>query len=176
MTGPSTTRRTSHERGVSLIETMFATGILLTGIAGLLNLFTVAVARSKSQGEASYLATTYSQAKMEQLLGLSFNDAATDTTLQPPQPSGGTGLCGTMAANTTCGSVYPADPLAGYADYLDYRGRHVAGPSGASFVRQWSISTGTNPNLKTLTVSTTGPALQPGLQPYTVLISCKANF
>ena len=82
-------------RGVSLLEAMVAMFILMFGIVSMASLFGVAAGKTKGQGEISTRATEYSQDKMEQLMNLGFGDGATDTTVFPSNPLGGTGLGGT---------------------------------------------------------------------------------
>ena len=69
---------------------------------------------------------------MEQLIGLSFGDANTDTTLFPAViNTSGTGLCG--QGPFPCGSSDPAAPVTGYVDYLDVNGNPLAlGGGGAA--------------------------------------------
>ena len=78
MTRASSSRRA--QCGVTLIETMIAAIVLLVGVCGILNLFTVAVSQNSRQGETATRTTVYGQDKMEQLLALSFNDASSNTT------------------------------------------------------------------------------------------------
>jgi Tfp pilus assembly protein PilV len=145
----------SNETGVTMIETLVAAAILLIAAAGVLSLFPTVIAQNETQGDLATRTTEYSQDKMEQLLALSFNDAATDTTVYPPTSTGGTGLGGTMAASATVGAVPPTAPLNKYVDYLDRNGNLVTSSSGAEYTRQWSISTDSTATLKTITVVTT---------------------
>lgn len=171
-------RQDGGDRGLTLLETMIAIVILLVGIIAVLNLFTFAVSRGKVLGEIGSLTTSYSEAKMEQLLPLAFSDSATDTTKSPPATSGGTGLCGAMAANSSCGSVHPAATVAGYVDYLDYNGTLLTSSTGAAFVVQWSITTGSDANVKTIAVSASAARIGVGngSLPYTVLTTVKTNY
>jgi Tfp pilus assembly protein PilV len=165
----------SAERGVTLIETMIAAVILLIGIGGLLSLFTVAVSQDSGQGDIAPRAATYAQSKMEQLLALSFNDGASSTTVYPTTSTGGTGLGGSMAGSATVGGINPASPVANYVDYLA-AGVQQASASGANFMRQWTISTNTAGNLKTITVYTTVVNWSGrGLAPSTRLVCTKSN-
>jgi hypothetical protein len=144
-----------------MLETIIAGAILLAGFTGVMNLFIVSIVQNKAQGEDSSLATSLSQAKMEQLLGLSFTDT--------------TALGGSMAANTTKGSVYPNPVQAGYVIYLDHSGNAVAA-ANAYFQQQWLIQTGSDANLKTITVSTQSlAAALKGKPPYSVLIAMMAK-
>ena len=87
----------ARQRGITLIETMVAAVVLLIGCGATMSLFSVAVAQISSQGDVGTRVTQYAQDKMEQLMVLSFEDFSTDTTVDPLQPTGGTGLGGVMA-------------------------------------------------------------------------------
>src|SRR6266404_8355533 len=112
-------RRQRDERGLTLIETMLAAGILLIVVVGLLNLFTIAVTTNQEQGNLATRTTEYAQDKMEQLMALNFSDNTTNTTVFPSAPTGGSGLGGIMGAGATVGSIPPAAVAANYVDYLD---------------------------------------------------------
>ena len=146
--------RRNGERGVTLIETVIATAILLIGIGGVLGVFTVAVSQDSSGGDFSTRTAVFAQDKMEQLLALSFNDGASNTTVYPTASSGGTGLGGIMTGSSTAGGINPASPTASYVDYLD-AGAQQTTAAGANFMRQWQISTNSAGTLKTITVLTT---------------------
>lgn len=170
-----------REAGVTLIETIVAAAILLIGVAAVMGVFSVSVAQNGNQGEHLTRATEYAQDKMEQLLALNcqppsattcFNDGATDTTKLPVAATGGTGLGGAMAASTTVGSVNPAAPSAGYVDYLGLTGNLLTSSTGASYVRQWRISTDASGNLKTIAVLVRATSSSgQGAAPSTVLVS-----
>jgi hypothetical protein len=123
-------------------------------------MFTVAVSQDSSRGDVATRTAVFAQDKMEQLLALnlgtalSFNDSSSNTTVYPTASSGGTGLGGVMAGSATVGGITPASPTAGYVDYLD-AGAQQTTATGASFMRQWTISTNAAGNLKTITVLTT---------------------
>jgi len=157
---------------------MVAVAILLVGIVGVMSLFTVAAGQNKSQGEIATRTTEYCQDKMEQLLALSFADGATNTTVYPPQTSGGTGLGGNMAVNTTVGGTDPASRVSGYLDYLDANGNLLTSSAGAFYVRLWSISTDSTGTLKTITVRTeaASAAGAGGMAPATTLVCIKSSF
>ena len=174
----SSSRRASSRRaqcGVTLIETMIAAIVLLVGVCGILNLFTVAVSQNSRQGDTATRTTVYGQDKMEQLLALSFNDATSNTTVYPTVSTGGSGLGGTMAGSATAGGITPASPVTNYVDYLD-AGAQQTSSAGASFMRQWTISTNVGANLKTITVLTTAKGWTGnGLAPSTTLVCTKSN-
>lgn len=139
-------------RGFSLVETLVATALLATAIASSAHLFAMAI-RSNMSAQRSTFAATLAQEKIEQLralawgfdeIGLPINDYETNTAVNPPEPTGGTGL-----------SQSPTDSLSanvdGYVDYLDRDGSSLGGgteaPAGTRFVRRWSVEPlPTNPN------------------------------
>jgi len=171
-------RQRARQRGVSLIETMVAAVVLLIGCGATMSLFSVAVAQISSQGDVGTRVTQYAQDKMEQLMVLSFEDSSTDTTVDPLQPTGGTGLGGLMAGDQTVGSTDPSAPVDGYVDYLDDSGQRTTGPAGASYVRQWRVATNTSATLKTIAVrvGVTVQLAARGLPPTTTLVCSKADL
>ena len=56
----------NHERGISLVEALIATGVLVTGIVALLQLFVVAT-RANVEARAATYATVLALQKMEEL-------------------------------------------------------------------------------------------------------------
>jgi hypothetical protein len=165
------------ERGVTMIETMIAVAMLLVVVVGVLPIFTVGFQVTEQQGDTSTRTSEYAQDKMESLIKLDFNDGATDTTVFPPNATGGSGLGGTMAANATAGAVPPTAAVAKYVDYLDPNGNLLATSTGAYYTRQWNIKTDSTATLKTITVAVT--SLQKGgvlgLAPSTTLVCIKSN-
>ena len=146
-------RRTSAgERGFSLLEVLFATTMLVVGVAGLAQLFALST-RTNTSARATTFASVLAQQKMEQLrgltwgfdtLGLPLTDNSTNIAAAVESPTGGTGLTpsptGTLGSNTN-----------GYVDYLDATGKSLGSgsnpPQGTVFVRRWSIEPlPTNPN------------------------------
>ncbi|MGQ0736275.1 MAG: type IV pilus modification PilV family protein [Acidobacteriota bacterium] len=145
-------RRSSGEAGFTLPEVMVATLLLATAIASVAHLFAMA-ARSNIAAQRTTFAATLAQEKMEQLralswgfdqVGLPIQDYTTNLAVDPPKPTGGTGL-----------SPSPANVLAanvdGYVDYLDRRGTSLGSgtdiPVGTTYVRRWSVEPlPTNPN------------------------------
>jgi hypothetical protein len=141
--------RLKGEAGVTLIETVVATGLLLLMLAGLVSVSFVATTSTENQGHLSARTTEYAQDKMEQLLALAYGDVQSDTTQFPAANSGGQGLA-------VGGSVNPAAPANGYVDYLDVNGNLLGGgaaPATWYYERVWQV---TNPsaNLKQITVTT----------------------
>jgi hypothetical protein len=141
------------ERGISLIETAFATAILLVVLVGLLSAIGVATAMTENEGHLSARAAEYAQDKMEQLFGLAYSDAVSDSTVIPTTGAGGTGLA-------IGGSSDLSAPVAKYVDYLDADGKPLcpcagtAAPASWFYKRVWQISApaGTT-NLKQITVT-----------------------
>jgi len=142
------------EGGFSIIETLFATGILATSVVALAQMFSISVQNNKNARTGSY-AVTLAEQKMEQLRGLSYGfdniglpltDTTTDTTqpVELPNGSGGKGLTpsppNTLTSNTD-----------GYVDYIDQFGNVLGGGTGIRartvYIRRWSIDPlPTNPN------------------------------
>ena len=142
--------RLRTEEGVTLIETVVATGILLVALAGLASLSFVAATTTENQGHLAARTTEYAQDKMEQLLALSYGDTTSDTTVFPAATAGGTGLA-------VGGAIPPTAPAAGYVDYLDLNGNLLAGgdnpPANWIYKRVWAVTT-PSANLKRITVTT----------------------
>jgi hypothetical protein len=142
----------NNEGGFSIVETIFATGILATAVVALAQMFVIAVTNNHNARTGSY-AVTLAEQKMEQLRGLAYGfdtiglpitDTTTDTTQPTEAPNGGTGLtpspAGTLVANTN-----------GYVDYVDQFGNTLGGGTGVLnktvYIRRWSIDPlPTNPN------------------------------
>src|SRR6266566_5213065 len=173
---PAIGKLSRRERGATLIETVIAMLILTIGVLGVLGVFSIAITQNWNQGDRSTRSTEYAQDKMEQLLALNFNDGSSNTTSYPTQSSGGTGLGGAMAGNSTVGGVTSGSPVTSYADYIDGSGNLQTTSTGALYIRQWSISTNASGNLKTITV--VARALVSGngaAAPSTTLVSMKSQ-
>ena len=69
--------------GFSLLETVFALGILLVVAVGVLPLGVIAVSTTENQGHLMARSTEYAQDKMEQLLALAYGDSTSDTRVFP---------------------------------------------------------------------------------------------
>jgi hypothetical protein len=135
-----------------LIETLVATSLLLVVIAGLGSMGIIGTMTSENQGHLAARTTEYAQDKMEQLLVLAWGDITSDTRVFPAAAAGGTGLA-------DGGSVNPAAPVAGYADYLDRSGTLIASadgsaPAGWFYRRVWMV-TRPEANLKQIQVTVT---------------------
>ena len=172
------TSRCRHERGTSILEVLVAASILSVAAAGLLATFSFSVVQNQTRGEAATRTTDFARDKMEQLLALSFNDGASNTTVYPVTAAGGTGLGGTMAASATVGGVTPTAPVASYVDYLDHTGALLANATSAFYIRQWTISTDATATMKTITVRTTAKSLDGGWgdMPATTLVCRKTTL
>jgi type II secretory pathway pseudopilin PulG len=112
-------------RGFSLIETLIATGVIVTAVAGLAQLFALSVRFTRDSGQFG-VALVAAQDQLETLRAarFGFDDSGapvTDPALRPSPP------------DTLAGEV------AGYADWLDERGA-VGARDGAAYVRRWRIS------------------------------------
>jgi type II secretory pathway pseudopilin PulG len=155
------------ESGMALIETIIALGILLTVATGVMALAAISMTTTENQGHLQARTAEYAQDKMEQLLGLAYCDATSDTTILPASTAGGTGLAGcapplaSPATGTSGvgGSSNPATPVTGYVDYLDTAGNLIpagagGAPAGWYYKRVWQVSlpAGTT-NLKQVTVT-----------------------
>jgi len=133
------------ERGTTLIEVLIASALLVTLMAGLMAMSSLAIATTENQGHLAARATEYAQDKMEQLLALDYGNAISDTRSFPASTSGGSGL--------TPGGSYNVDsPVALYVDYLDVNGNlcgttgagclapsGITPPSGWFYERAWRI-------------------------------------
>lgn len=170
----------SRSDGSSLVEVMLASVILVVGIVAVMNLFTVAVSRNNLNGDVATRVTEHCQDKIEQLMGLSFDDGSANTAVRPVAPTGGTGLGGIMPPNSVVGSFDPAARMLGFVDYLDEKGDPLTDPDSAFYVRQWSIATDSLGKLKTITVYATvvayGSAAYGSRPPSTTLVSYKSAF
>jgi prepilin-type N-terminal cleavage/methylation domain-containing protein len=115
------------DRGFTLLETLIATGILVTAVAGIAQLFVLSVRFTRESGQFG-VALVSAQAKVESLRALTYGfddggEPITDARLAPSPPSS------------------LASDVAPYADWLDAAGGAVDGPDAAVYVRRWRIST-----------------------------------
>src|SRR6201997_1684546 len=122
------------QAGISLIETMIALALLLIAAAGIMNMATVAMSTTETQGHLAARTAEYAQDKMEQLLALQYPDTQTDTTVFPSSITGaGTGL-------SVGGGLNANAPVAGYSDYVDRSGNPVPAGGNWQYVRVWQIT------------------------------------
>ena len=132
-------------RGFSLIEVLIATTVTTIGTMALAQVCVMSM-RMNQAARTTTFATVLASQKMEQLralawtsdaLGMPISDLATDTTVVPHPPVGGTGLSASPP-----GALWANTP--GYCDFLDENGRTLGGgtapPSTTAFVRRWSIA------------------------------------
>ena len=143
--------RLSREDGTTLVEVIIASAILVTLMAGLMSLSSLAIATTENQGHLAARTTEYAQDKMEQLLALAYGDTTSNTTVFPATTTGGTGLA-------IGGSSDPSVVATGYVDWLDVSGNLLASagataPTGWYYKRVWQISSAAT-NLKQITVTT----------------------
>jgi len=116
----------ASERGFTLFETIVATSILVTALAGVAQLFILGMHLTRQAG-ASARALVAAQDKLESLRAQSFRydpggAPVTAPALQPSPPT-------TLAEDT--------EP---YVDWLDSDGVPQEGSEGATLVRRWRIS------------------------------------
>lgn len=156
-----------RSRGLTLVEVTVALLIFLIALLALAQASASAIILNMKNRDLMKVSTMCVD-KSEQLLGLSFTDVTTNTTVEPTgdpltYPATGTGLCVTTPCTSPCatppcsrGSVAP-DPLqTGYFDYLDFTGQRVAATDpNARFIRQWRI-TQTSTGIKVIEVTVTG--------------------
>jgi hypothetical protein len=117
--------RMRGEQGTTIIEVIVASALLVTLMAGLMAMSSLAIATTENQGHLAARATEYAQDKMEQLLSLDYSNAITDTR-SVSLPAGGSGLAP--------GGSYNVDsPVALYVDYLDVNG-NLCGTPGADCI------------------------------------------
>lgn len=116
----------ASERGFTLFETIVATGVLVTALAGVTQLFILGTHLTRQAG-ASGRALVAAQDKLESLRGQPFTydsggASVTAPALQPSPPT-------TLAEDT--------EP---YVDWLDIDGVAHASSDDAILVRRWRIS------------------------------------
>jgi type II secretory pathway pseudopilin PulG len=113
-------------RGFSLLETLIATGLIVTAVAGLAQLFALSVRFTRDAGQFG-VALVAAQDKLESLRSLAFSYDEDGEPLTHPalRPS----PVGTLAAD-----------VGGQVDWLDEGGRVLDAAGGAAFVRRWRVS------------------------------------
>jgi type II secretory pathway pseudopilin PulG len=112
--------------GFTLLETLIATGLIVTAAAGLAQLFALSVRFTRDAGQFG-VALVAAQDKLESLRSLTFGYdaggvALTDPDLRASPPH-------TLTTD-----------VARYVDWLDERGSVVGGAAGAAYVRRWRVS------------------------------------
>jgi type II secretory pathway pseudopilin PulG len=153
-------RSITDDAGFSLIEVLFATGLMVVALVSLAQLFALSTRANYSSKTTTYAALLARQ-KMEQLrgltwgfdpLGLPVSDYATDL-VNIPQPAG----CPASAGGGAGVGLQPSPPgalltnLAGYSDFLDQNGCVLGGgpniPLETIYIRRWTIEPlPSNPN------------------------------
>ena len=121
--------QTRSARGFTLLETLIATGLIVTAVAGLAQLFALSVRFTRDAGQFG-VALVAAQDKLESLRSLAFGYDEGGGTLTDPALR-----------------VSPAHTLGGdverYVDWLDEGGSvvsRVSGAAGAAYVRRWRVS------------------------------------
>jgi type II secretory pathway pseudopilin PulG len=117
---------THSARGFTLIETLIATGLIVTALAGLAQLFTLSVRFTRDAGQFG-VALVAAQDKLESLRSLSFRYDETGAAATDPRLRASPG--GTLAADVD-----------GFVDWLDDRGSVLGGAAGAAYVRRWRVT------------------------------------
>lgn len=167
----SVSRRLAGDRGISMVETIFALSLLMVVALGVLPLGVIATTTTENQGHLMARTSEYAQDKMEQLLALAFKDVVSDTRAVVTADSGGSGL----AAG---GSIDLNAPVDKYVDYLDIRGNVLdpAAPTGWYYKRVWQITSLSNTLKKITVIATTRTAVgSVGKTPQATMISLKTS-
>jgi prepilin-type N-terminal cleavage/methylation domain-containing protein len=139
---------TRSPRGFTLVEVLVALALFVTIATGIAQLVAVATRAMRTSREQT-MAVMLASAKMDQLRALEWTYERADTGDPVVERSDrSTDLTtGAMGGGGPGLRASPADALAssaaGFADYLDDRGRWVGGgtaiPATAVFIRRWSI-------------------------------------
>lgn len=133
------------QAGLSLIETLVATAILLLVAVGIMVMALTAITTTENQGHLAARTAEYAQDKMEQLLALAYGNSTSNTGVFPATSTGGTGL-------SIGGSADPANPVQGYVDYLDVNG-NLTTAANWYYIRVWQIEAPAGmTNVKRITV------------------------
>lgn len=118
---------TPSNRGFTLVETLIATGLLVTAIAGLAQLFASSVRFTRDSGHFG-VALAGAQDKLEAFRALRFGYDGSGQPVTDPRlkasPSGGL-----------------SEDIAGYVDWLDASAAVLPDARNAEYVRRWRIST-----------------------------------
>lgn len=123
------TPRNSSNDGFTLLETVVATGVLVTALAGLAQLFALTARSTRDAGDQG-AALAAAQDKIERLRALAFGYGPVGEAITDPgfEPSGGASL---------------GDDTSGFVDYLNAGGEVVdveTAAHGAVWTRRWRIT------------------------------------
>ena len=113
-------------RGFTLIETLIATALIVTAVAGLAQLFALSVRFTRDSGQFG-VALVAAQDKLESLRSVRFDydesgHLVTDPVLHPSPPD-------SLMLDVN-----------GYVDWLTDGGAAINTPNGAEYVRRWRVS------------------------------------
>ncbi len=119
-------RTLASPRGFTLFETLIATGILVTALAGVAQLFILGSHLTR-QANIAGAALIAAQERLETLSGLAFDYDATGLAITDPSLH-----------------VSPESSLdensASYVDWVDSLGKSSVTPNNGVFVRRWRVS------------------------------------
>jgi type II secretory pathway pseudopilin PulG len=113
-------------RGFTLLETLIATGILVTALAGVAHLFILS-SHLTQQANTAGAALSAAQDKLETLIASSFDYDLTGNPVTDP------------ALEVSPPASLDAD-VDSYVDWIDESGRPSASPGAAVFSRRWRIT------------------------------------
>jgi type II secretory pathway pseudopilin PulG len=116
----------SSVRGFTLFETLVATGILVTALAGVAQLFVLGTQLTRQAGESG-MALVAAQDKLESLRGQAF-------TYDP------SGLAVTAPALEPSPASSLSEDVDPYVDWLDPEGEPQESPDDAVMIRRWRIT------------------------------------
>lgn len=117
-------RQSAH--GFTLVETLVATGILITALAGIAQLFLLSAQLTRQAG-ASSSALRAAEDKLETLRGQDFT-----------YDDGGNPITG--AALEASPSTSLSETIDAFADWVDRDGRPLSSPDDAVWLRRWRIT------------------------------------
>jgi type II secretory pathway pseudopilin PulG len=113
-------------RGFTLFETLIATGILVTALAGVAQLFVLST-RLTRQANTAGVALVAAQEKLEILSGLSFGYDAAGVAITNPS----------LDVSPPSSLDEDVEP---YVDWIDEAGESSATNANSVFVRRWRVS------------------------------------
>ena len=125
-------------RGFTLIETLIATTLLVTVLAGVAELVALSVRFARDSGQSG-AALRAAQAKLESLCALRFGYDDLGASLTDPrlEPSSVTSL---------------SSDTSGYVDWVDVSGAVQSIADGAEFVRRWRVVPIANDDPETIAI------------------------